>query len=352
MSLGRTIEARYTNRLVGSFVIIAILLLLFGLSQSGTVERWFNPMQQVRILLPQQGLFGLTEGSKVEVLGTDVGYVQEIIIDPKQQIYADVLIRRDALAFIRTDSQAVIRKRFGVAGDSYLEITRGYRDELDWDYAVIEADADRAPTDLLQTTIEEIRGQVVPTLEEARRALTAFADIGDQLNDPEGELAQTLAAVERISVSLSEGEGLVGRLINDPEFAQSFVSMIERLDRDLAKVEPLLTDLQATAGNVKEITASLNDQTDSIPELTERLGETLASLQAILADVRESSPRLPEITDNLAQTTDDLPGLVVQTRTTLYELERLTQQLRGNWLLGGGGADEQEPGLSPLEAAP
>ncbi|MEM1353573.1 MAG: MlaD family protein [Planctomycetota bacterium] len=347
------LESRYASRWVGSFVIIAIALLLFGLSQSGTVERWLNPMQEVRVLLPQEGLFGLSEGSNVEVLGTKVGYVKQIIIDPEQQIYADVLIRRDALGFIRTDSTAVIRKRFGVAGDSYLEITRGYREELDWEFAVIEADADRAPTDLLQTTIDEIRGQVVPTLEEARRALAAFADIGEQLNDPEGELALTLQAVERISVSLSEGEGLVGRLINDPDFADRFVSMIERLDSDLARLEPLLGSLRATASNVQDITAALGEQTDEIPQVTERLGETLASLQTILADVKDASPRLPEITDNLASTTDDLPYLIAQTRSTLYELEQLTRQLQGNWLLGGRGAAGQDNAeLDPLEAAP
>ena len=49
--------------------------------------------------------------------------------------------------FVRSDSKATIRKTFGIAGDAYIEITRGFGQPLDWEYAVIEAVSDRKPTD-------------------------------------------------------------------------------------------------------------------------------------------------------------------------------------------------------------
>jgi len=352
MNLGRQLESRHSSRLVGGFLIIAFALLVFGLSQSGVVDRWLNPMQKIRVLLPQEGLFGLSAGSNVEILGTKGGYVESIVIEPDKQIYAEVLIRRDALPFIRTDSNVVIRKQFGVAGDSYLDISRGFGQELDWEFAVLQAKADRAPTDLLQATIEEIREQVVPTMKEARRAVTAFADIAEQLNDPQGDLAKTLAATERISTSISNSEGLVGRLISDPEFADRFEQMIARLDKDLARIEPLMNSLNKTADNVESITGALDDQSDTLPQITERLNASLASLNEVLADVKRASPRLPEATDNLADASTSLPSLVVQTRTTLSELEALTKQIRSSWLLGGGKEAEPEDGLTPEEATP
>ena len=38
---------------------------------------------------------------------------------------AEASIRRDFFRFVRVDSSAVIKKKFGVAGDSFFEITRG-----------------------------------------------------------------------------------------------------------------------------------------------------------------------------------------------------------------------------------
>jgi len=352
MSPPTPFESRHINRLVGSFIIIGCGLVVFGLSRTGAVNRWFNPLQRVQVLLPQEGLFGLSEGSTVEVLGTDSGYVEAIVIEPDRQIHADILIRRDTLPFIRTDSKAIIRKRFGVAGQSYLEITRGTGEPLDWDYAVLEATADRAPTDLLQATIKEIRGQVVPTLAEAKRALTAFADIGDKLNDPEGDLSRTLEATRRVSRSIADSEGLVGRLIHDEQFADQLQSMIAQLDKDLARLEPLFKDLESTAGNVKGITAALNERSEDLPELTRRLKDNLTSLQAILADIKQASPQIPEATANLSKASAGLPSLITQSRTTLYELQKLAEQLRASWLLGGGGTRAQEEGLTPTEAMP
>jgi len=352
MNLGRQLESRYSNRMVGGFLIIAFGLLVFGLSKSGVVDRWLNPLQEIRVLLPQEGLFGLSAGANVEIMGTKGGYVESIVIEPDTQIYAEVMMRRDALPFIRTDSEVVIRKQFGVAGDSYLDISRGFGTELDWDYAVLEAKADTAPTDLMQKTVEEIREQVVPTLVEVRRAVTAFADIADKLNDPEGELARTLAATEKISKAIANNEGLVGRLISDTEFANEFEQMITRLNSDLKKIEPLIDNLSTTANNIESITTALNKQSGDIPQLTGRLNDSLASLKAILADVQKATPRLPEVTDNLTDASESLPSLVIQARSTLSELEKLTRQLQSNWLIGGDGQEQGEEGLTPAEAAP
>ena len=38
---------------------------------------------------------------------------------------AEANIRRDFFRFVRADSSAVVKRKFGLAGDSYFEITRG-----------------------------------------------------------------------------------------------------------------------------------------------------------------------------------------------------------------------------------
>jgi len=354
MKTDRPAEYRYVNQAVGAFVVITVLIVGVTAAQSDVLRRWFNPRQQVKVLLPQEGLYGLSAGAKVEVLGTEAGEVGQIVIDPNQQIHAEVYIRRDMLGFIRSDSKAMIRKQFGVAGASYLEITRGYGTPLDWDYAVLEAEADRGPTDLVQALIRDLRTELLPVIDDAKRAIEAYADLGEQLSDPDGSLNTSLASLSEISEGLNAGEGAVGRLLKDDDLAEQLEQTIASVNESLARLEPVFAELEQTTRNISTLTGGLAERTEDLPELTEALKENLASLRAILADVRKTTPQLPSIAERLAESTEGLPSLVAQTNETLFELERLTEQLQSHWLIGGGDrpAGPQGGRLDLTEAGP
>ena len=101
---------RYTNETVGLFVLIAVMLFVAGLLYSGQVRKWFNPGETLKVVLPDEGLFGLAKGSAVEILGTKAGEVTDIVINPDEKIHANVRIGRDMAVFVRSDSKASIRK--------------------------------------------------------------------------------------------------------------------------------------------------------------------------------------------------------------------------------------------------
>ena len=126
-----------------------MLVFVAALLYSGQVRKWFKPGETLKVVLPEAGLFGLTQGSTVEILGTVAGDVTDIVIDPNQRMYAEVRIDREMVPFIRSDSKATIRKTFGIAGDAYLEISRGSGQPLDWQEAVIIAKSDRQATESL-----------------------------------------------------------------------------------------------------------------------------------------------------------------------------------------------------------
>ena len=97
---------RYTNETVGLFVLITLMLFVAGLIYSGQIRKWFNPGETLKVVLPDEGLFGLAKGSAVEILGTKAGEVRDIVINPDQKIHADVRIDRDMAVFVRSDSKA------------------------------------------------------------------------------------------------------------------------------------------------------------------------------------------------------------------------------------------------------
>ena len=329
---------RYVNHLVGLFVLLTVLIFAVAFLFSGRVRQWLDPGARLKVILPSDGLFGLAEGAVVEILGTKAGQVRRIVIDPQQQMYADVQIQSNMRGFVRSDSSAEIRKRFGVAGDSFLHISRGFKEPLDWKYAVISAKADRAPTESVGEILDEVRAKIIPMIDDAHLAIRTLLAVVQKIQDPQGDLQQLMTNINTISGKISRGEGLLGRLLFEEKLVDDIEQIIVQLNKSMQRLDPLFDDLDTTLGNVSTISAQINEQTVDLPEITRSLKEVLVSAQAVMKDLSHTTPQLPRIAENMGQATDSVPLLLLQTQQVMVELELLIRQLQSHWLLGGSAA--------------
>ena len=338
---------RYTNETVGLFVLITLLIFVAGLIYSGQVRKWFNPGETLKVVLPDEGLFGLTEGSTVEILGTKAGEVRDIVINPDQKIHANVRIDSDMAVFVRSDSKATIRKTFGIAGDAYLEITRGTGAPLDWEYAVLTVASDRKTSDTLAELIDELRAKVLPVVDDAHKAILMLTAVAKDLQDPDKGVQQLMANLNSIADRIDRGEGAIGRLLTEDTLVRDLEALVARLG-------PIFDDLKKTIQNVSEFSKEFDIETGDIPEITRNLKKTLASMEMVMKDLSQATPQLPEIVKNVGDTTDAVPILVLQVQQVMAELERLIQQLQSHWLLGGGSGQPSQTAtrISPLEVNP
>jgi phospholipid/cholesterol/gamma-HCH transport system substrate-binding protein len=324
-----------------------LLIFVAGIIYSGQVRKWFNPGETLKVVLPADGLFGLTEGSTVEILGTKAGEVRDIVINPNQEIHANVRIDSEMAVFVRSDSKATIRKTFGIAGDAYLEITRGTGEPLDWEFAVITVASDRKTSDTLSELIDELRAKVLPAIDDAHKAILMLTAVAKDLQDPDKGVQQLLANLNSITDKIDNGEGTLGRMLTDDKLVRDLEGLIARMG-------PIVDDLKTTMQNVSEFSTQFNIETGDIPEITRRLKETMASMEMVMNDIRQTTPQLPKIVKNVGDTTDAVPVLVLQVQQVMVELERLLQQLQSSWLLGGGSGRPSQTAtrISPLEVSP
>jgi phospholipid/cholesterol/gamma-HCH transport system substrate-binding protein len=116
---------RRINEITGVFVLIIIGVLIGAVLWMGHSQHWFRSRVALRITLPEAGAAGIRQGSEVYFLGTLVGSVSDVTVYPTGRMEAEASIRRDFFRFVRADSSAVVKKKFGVAGDSFFKITRG-----------------------------------------------------------------------------------------------------------------------------------------------------------------------------------------------------------------------------------
>ncbi len=308
------IRLRHTDEWVGLLVIFAVALFVGAALDVGVLRNWFRPTATLRIILPATGVGGLAPGAEVEILGIQMGNVLRVVVQPNQQIYAEAAMDQQAEPFIRRDSKAVIRRRFGIAGDAYIDITRGQGVPMDWRYAVIDATTERAPTETVSALIDEARSKVFPILEDTQA---------------------TVAALRVTAERIEKGEGTVGHLMANDTLAINTERTISSLQGQIAKLGGLLDELNAAARNVNDLSAKVAADKEGVPQVLRRVNAILTSLNSVMRDLAQTTPHLPQIARHADAASADLPALLTQIQLTVAELEKLVVQLRGNWLIGG-----------------
>ncbi len=293
---------RYVNEIVGVFVLIVLFLLIACIIFTGRAQGWFEPTHEIRAEFPDEGTMELRRGSEVRVLETPAGMVRDIVPREDGVMEAVMTVRGRFFQFIRDDSTGIVKRTFGVAGDAFVEITRGRGQPLPEEDAYIPIIRDTELLDLAESLLEEVRETTVPAIEELQRMLAESTGLVQDMRNPDGDVQQLLASLNRIMQGLEAGEGAAGKLLRDPDVAEDVETMV----------------------------ASVQD--------------SLEEVNRILRDVATATEKLPQMTDRVAGELEDIPGLVYQTQATLQEAEVLIEGIQRHWLIRRHIDKEGRPG--------
>lgn len=294
--MGERFKFRRVNEITGTFVIVVACVLVGVALWTGRSQRWFKTNITLRISLPEAGAAGIRQGSEVYFLGTLVGTVSDVLVDETGRMEAQTSIRRDFFRFVRTDSSAVVKRKFGVAGDSFFEITRGEGEPLPKENATIVCSEQLQSA--MESAIEEIRSEALVVLKKGGAGLDAWTELGVELGETQQRLDALIERMQAIVAGVEEGKGTAGKFITDGAIADS--------------AQELLV-------HANEVMADLRN--------------VVAELDGAVKDVRKGTTRLPEITDAVADGVGRLPDLVVETRSSIREMERLIVAMQKHWLV-------------------
>ena len=302
---------RRVNEITGTFVLVVVALLIAAVVWTGHSQRWFKSRVTLRIVLPEDGAAGIRQGSEVYFLGTLVGSVSDVLVDKTGRMEAEASIRHDFFRFVRADSSAVVKRKFGVAGDSFFEITRGEGQPLPEKNASIVCNEQFQSA--LEAAVEEIRREAVLVLKKTSAGLDTWTQLGADLGETRQRLDQLTVRLENITTDVEQGKGTVGKWITDPALADEAQKLLARANEAMSELQGMVTNLNVAVKHVQDGTA-----------------------------------RLPEITGAVADEAKDLPGLVLQTQTSMRELERLIEAMQRHWLLRRYVNPTNPPPLHPL----
>ena len=305
--MAKPFKFRYVNEIVGTFVLVILALAVAGFVLAWRAQGWFEKTYTLTLRC-EEGSLGLTEGSVVEILGFDVGSIVDIKVGSDEDksddyIRAVATIKGDFFErFVRADSPVLVKKRFGVAGDAFVEIGKGTFTAalLPEEGAELRAMRDTELLDLAENLISTMTDEVLPAIKTARDAVDEYRKLAVDLRNPDGKVMQLLDKVDGMIDDLRTGKGSVSKVLYDETFAEDVHTIVRKvktsIDRAMASME---------------------------------------KVDAILEDVRQATGLIPVMAATLGREIEDLPGTMLKAQDTLRQANRLVRGLQQHWLIRG-----------------
>ncbi len=198
----------------------------------------------------------LQVGAPVKLAGVQVGKVHSISIEGTK-VLVELRVRGDTA--IRTDSKAVIRFA-GLMGQNYVALSFG----------TPAAPAVTSGTELEAETIPDL-AQVMAKLDAAASTVGGITNIfgGDNfqnllgpftdfLKDNSPRLTAILGNMQVISKQIADGEGTVGKLINDDRLYVAAIDTITNMSHTATEIQAIAGDARAAVAEARQIVADVS----------------------------------------------------------------------------------------------
>lgn len=290
---------------VGIFVLLGLAILAFMiLNSSGD----FNPFEKkIRLKARFASADGLRNGAEVQLAGVHIGKVENVVFLPPDspgdsKIEAVMLVGksldgRPVSERIRSDSTAQLIATSVLANDKMINITPGTARGIPVEENhVLESSAAISINQLTSTgndLLQQINKLAIPTNEILNKANQGEGTLGRIINDQSlyqnldasvGEAKLTMLKIQNLIDRLKAGDGSAGKLINDP-------ALYDSLNSTVSQLEAISKDLKAgrgTAGKFLTDDALYNEAKQIMTEAREgikKINKIAEDFQAISGDL-------------------------------------------------------------------
>lgn len=285
---------RRAEWVAGAMVILVVTAVIVSMLFASGGRGTFDTPAHYRLMLDDG--HGVTEGSRVQMLGIDVGRVSGVKITDDNQVEVGLEIRARFAPKVRADTTATLQASFGLQGvlsGIGVALTPGSSDAAALDFGdTIPAIEPEHIADMLPGFSSDPLVQDLEVLIRNLRVLT------DEATDPEGSLRQALDSLAVVSKRIEAGEGTAGKMLSDD--AALYGDVTEALDdvsTTLARVDGLV---RKSSGVVDKSSRSM----DGADDLVEGADALVASADAMV----QTAGGVLEKTGPVLEHTDDAVG--------------------------------------------
>ncbi len=329
--------------MVGVVVLSAALIFTLGIFSIGSEQRVWVRKVTYRLKVPDAN--GIGSGSPVRLAGVQVGAITnvEFPTDPNVvTIEVELAVDQAFRNRIRQDTRAHVKILTLLGGDRYIELTPGTMsaEELPED-SYIEVPQSFGVEQLgelsesLSDDLQSISGNVRLILD---KITSQEGLVGKVLLDPNfgtaalSDLGKAAHELRQITETINDGKGLAGRLVTDEAFARETTASIKE-----------------SLGEIRTLLAKLNEQGGMLDQAMDpngKLATALDNFEAVTSDLRDVAGRIQDgkgLAGRLVADDELARELLANMRKITADLASVTDKLnRGE---GTAGAFINDPQL-------
>lgn len=294
-------DRRFINleRKLGIFVIVAISGIALLIALIGKKSDIF--VAKARLYTIADSGKGLYEGMEVKLSGFSIGKVKKMYLDDITKIKLEMNINRDYLKWIKIDSKAILAKE-GLIGEGIIEITAGSPDSIPLD-----------PEGLIPFVREVGLSDIAEDLKgDIKHLLSEIGEIVHYINNPEGDIKDMLANLNRLSSDLLEVSKSANFIVNNTD---------KRLESIALNFNTLLSSATQTTEEAQSSVYSLDSAIYSLESALEKANSSLENLQAITDDLK----------DVVQAKTPDLKSAISKGEHVMDQADDVLKSLKNTW---------------------
>ena len=304
-------EVKWSQLKVGVIVLVSMALLttLLFLMTKASGMSVFSKKMVVHTYFENSA--GLKKGAEVQLQGVTIGEVKDVVIstDPKRKLTpVEAIMKLDPKfdGSLHKDSKASLGT-IGVLGDTIIDIdsqtATGPALEDGDELRTLETPSLTDVVKASQGTIESLNVILAKMDKIVDKLNNGEGSVGKLINDPQlyDKAASTVDQLNKLATQLNSGKGSIGKLMNDN-------SLYDHLNDTSAKLDAIATDLSNGKGSAGKL---LHDET-----MYNNLNSTLAHANSLLAEADAGKGGLgvllkdPAFAHKLTDTVDKLDTLL------------------------------------------
>jgi len=326
---------RYTNQIVGVFLLLFLVLMIVLSFTVFRLGNRFGAKERFWIEASEEEVHELHPGTEVLILGKPVGEVLDLsYLEDGSGVRVDIQLTKQNAAMVFEDSIVRLERKFGV-GTPVLVIRRDSR---------------------------QLSSSKPLSSNQRIQSFSSDLDRVDQLSDQVGQITKSFQEIQEVAEPTLEsmrvtGERLQGSLDEaiDPAFrrsqqaSDSFLETNEQIRETTVNLEGRMTELverteKMLDQDVRSTLSAIQRSNEVIEQAASQVGETSKTLDAemiqTLSMVRETSEAIRQLATQtellieiLNEEAEDLPGTTNRVNNTMSEAQQLVQEIRSHWLL-------------------
>lgn len=288
------------NAKLGIFIFLGSTLLVILIFLLGNKDQLFTSTFTIKAYF--KNTEGLRNGASVRFGGIDIGAVKsiKIIADTTGRVEVSMRVKEDVKRFIKKDSRASIETE-GLVGNKVVMISMG------------SPNAD-----------EITEGGTILSKEPL-----SFSDI---VYETQGIMAYTKEMTKNLSeivYKVNQGEGTIGRILNDDELYKAATNLTNTADKNLNSITSDMREVLALFDNlgkgVEDVVANVNKIVGRVDTVLAGVSEGKGLLGSLVSEKGKEGKTLNQILDNLVVVTEDA-------KTSASRLAENMEALKHNWL--------------------